>query len=94
MQILKNRVLTVLLVALLLSTLPIMYASSSGMSVVLFVAALLIIAKSANAAAKIQGDAGLWVDAEWNSCEEKKTAVHTENLSAARSGTGEDFRNA
>lgn len=94
MQILKNRVLTVLLVVLLLSTLPIMYASSSGMSVVLLVAALLIIAKSANSAAKIQGDTGMWVDAEWKSCEEKKTPVHAENLSAERISTGEDFRNA
>ena len=94
MQILKNRGLTVLLVALLLSTLPIMYASSSGISVVLFVAALLIIAKSTNSAARTQGDTGLWVDAEWNSCEGKKTSVHTENLPAARISRGEDFRNA
>lgn len=94
MQILKNRVLTVLVVALLLSTLPIMYASFQGTSAVLFVAALLIIAKSANSAAKKQGDMGLWVDAEWNFCEEKGTSVHTENLPAARISRGEDFHNA
>ena len=70
MQILKNRVLTILLVMLILSALPIMYASSYGTSVVLFVAALLIIAKSAGAAAKKQDSSGLWMDAEWHSTKE------------------------
>lgn len=78
MQILKNRGLTILLVALIISALPIMYASSCGTSVVLFVAALLIIAKSADMAAKKQDGSGLWLDAEWHSCE-KKESTHTHN---------------
>ena len=43
MQILKNRGLTILMVVLIILALPIMYASSCGTSVVLFVAALLIL---------------------------------------------------
>ena len=70
MQILKNQVLTVLLVMLIILALPIMYASSCGTSVVLFVAALLIIAKSARTAAKKQDGSGLWKDAEWHSAKE------------------------
>lgn len=70
MQLLNNRGLTILLIALIISSLPIMYASSCGTSAVLFVAALLIIAKSANAAAKKQDGSGMWLDAEWYSCEE------------------------
>jgi len=70
MQIFKNRVLTILLIALIILALPIMYASSCGTSVVLFAAALLIIAKSAGAAAKKQDGSGLWMDAEWHSTKE------------------------
>ena len=70
MQILKNRTLTILLIALIVSALPIMYTLSDCASLVLFVIALTIILSCANSTAKKQGETSMWVDAEWHSSEE------------------------
>lgn len=76
MQILKNRTLTILLVALIVSALTGMHAGSDAASLVLFAAALIVILRCATAAAKKQDETGMWVDAEWRS-EEEPNSKHT-----------------
>lgn len=71
MQILKNQPLTILLIAFIISALPII-VSSDYTSVALFFVALLITVRCGNAAAKNQDDTCLWMDAEWHSCEKNE----------------------
>lgn len=71
MHILNNRILIVLLASLIVSALLILDISSLDLSALLFAAALLIIAKTANSAAKKQEDTALWIDAQWRSQTEK-----------------------
>jgi len=77
MPILKNRTLTILLIALMIAALPIIVASDYT-SAALFFVALLITVRRANTTAKNQDDTCLWMDAAWYSCE-KNEPEHTHN---------------
>lgn len=70
MAILKNRCLVLLIALMLLPAGYLLHTSSSDVSKLLFVAAMVIIVWAANEAADQEFSEGDWIDAEWSPCKD------------------------